>query len=172
MSDVKERFLVSIDNTEFDLNLSRLDGGCLVEFNGDKYRVSFDQLSGKRYLFKINENSSEIDISRYNGSFSLFLDGHDIDVRVEPFDLAELRKRAGISAEGKQNKFVVAPMPGLVLKTEVGEGDEVRKGTPLFIIEAMKMENIIKASADGKIKKLFVSAGQAIDKNDKLVEFE
>lgn len=172
MTDIRERFLVTVGGKEFDLNLSRLNDGCLVEFNGDKYKVSFDQLSGKKYIFRINENSSEIDISRYNGSFSLFVDGQDIDVKVEPYHLAELRKRAGSSAQGKRDKFVVAPMPGLVLKAEGGEGDTVKKGTPLFIIEAMKMENIIKASADGKIKKLFVTAGQAVDKNDKLLEFE
>ena len=176
MEKIKERFLVTIDDTEYDLNLSGLgegeDNSCLVELNGDKYEVSFDKLSGQKYLFRLNENSSEIDITKNNGTLSLFLDGSEMDVRVEPYSLAELRKKAGISSEGTGDKFVVAPMPGLVLQSEVKVGDEVNKGDSLIIIEAMKMENIIKSTSSGKIKTVFVSSGEAVEKNHKLIEFE
>jgi biotin carboxyl carrier protein len=91
---------------------------------------------------------------------------------VEPYSLAELRKKAGASGEGQGDKIVVAPMPGLVLQAEVKVGDEVKKGDPLVIIEAMKMENIIKATSPGKVKGVFVTMAQAVDKNEKLIEFE
>lgn len=172
MADTKERFLVTIDDTEYDLNLSRFGDGCLVELNGDKYEVSFDKLSGKEFLFRLNEKSSEIDITKNNGTLSLFLDGSEMDVRVEPYSLAELRKKAGTASEGTGDKIVLAPMPGLVLQAEVKIGDEVKKGDALIIIEAMKMENIIKSTMAGKIKKLLVSAGEAVEKNHKLIEFE
>lgn len=168
--------MVTIDKTEYDLNLSRQGEGegdsCVVELNGDTYEVSFDRLSGQKFLFRLNENSSEIDITKNNGTLSLFLDGSEMDVLVEPYSLAELRKKVGISSEGKGDKFVVAPMPGLILQIEVKPGDEVRKGDSLVIIEAMKMENIIKSPSAGKIKAIFVSAGEAVERKHKLIEFE
>lgn len=172
MADIKERFLVTIDDTEYDLNLSRQGESCLVELNGDKYEVSFDKLSDQNFLFRLNENSSEIDITKNNGTLSLFLDGSEMDVRVEPYSLAELRKKAGTTSDGQGDKIVVAPMPGLVLQSEVNIGDEVKKGDSLVIIEAMKMENIIKSTSTGKIKNVFIEPGEAVEKNHKLIEFE
>ncbi|MCP4705135.1 MAG: acetyl-CoA carboxylase biotin carboxyl carrier protein subunit [candidate division Zixibacteria bacterium] len=174
MSDttIKERFLVTIDDTEYDLNLSRQGDSCFVELNGDKYEVSFDKLSGQKFLFRLNDNSSEIGITRNNGTLSMFLDGSELDARVESYSLAELRKKAGTSSEGQGAKIVLAPMPGLVLQSEVEVGDEVKKGDPLIIIEAMKMENIIKATSAGTVKTIFVSDGEAVEKNHNLIEFE
>jgi biotin carboxyl carrier protein len=63
-------------------------------------------------------------------------------------------------------------MPGLVIEYFVNEGDDVQAGDKLMILEAMKMENIIKASGEGKIKKLIVSKGSTVEKNQLLIEFE
>jgi biotin carboxyl carrier protein len=63
-------------------------------------------------------------------------------------------------------------MPGLVLDVRVKEGDEVKKGDPLLVLEAMKMENILKSPAHAKIKKINVNKGQAVEKNQVLVSFE
>jgi biotin carboxyl carrier protein len=172
MATTMERFLVTIDGTEYDIGLSRREDYCLVEYNGDGYRVSFDRLSGHKFLFRLNESSSEVDITRNNGTMSMFLDGKDMEIRVEPYHLAELRKRAKTAGDSGADKIIKAPMPGLVLRAEIGPGDTVKKGDSLLIIEAMKMENIIKSSFAGRIKRLFVSAGQAVNKNDKLIEFE
>ena len=63
-------------------------------------------------------------------------------------------------------------MPGLVLTSEVKPGEKVEKGKTLIIIEAMKMENMIRAPFPGTVKEIFVDAGQAVEKNDKLMELE
>jgi len=63
-------------------------------------------------------------------------------------------------------------MPGLVLAVKTSSGDRVAKGQALLIIEAMKMENIIKAPADGIVKEVRVSGGTSVEKDDTLVEFE
>jgi biotin carboxyl carrier protein len=67
---------------------------------------------------------------------------------------------------------VKAPMPGLVLNVLVEPGHEVKKGDKLLVLEAMKMENIIKAAGDGKVSRIAVEKGQAVDKNQTLIEFE
>ena len=63
-------------------------------------------------------------------------------------------------------------MPGLIIKIWVNEGDEVKKGDALLILEAMKMENVIKSPRDGKVKKLNVQLKQAMEKNQVMLEFE
>jgi biotin carboxyl carrier protein len=63
-----------------------------------------------------------------------------------------------------------APMPGLVVDIPVKEGDVVKKGDTLVILEAMKMENALKAVGDAVVKKINVKKGQAVDKNTLLVQ--
>jgi glutaconyl-CoA/methylmalonyl-CoA decarboxylase subunit gamma len=65
---------------------------------------------------------------------------------------------------------VTSPMPGRVLKLLVSEGDVIKAGTPLVVVEAMKMENELVAARDGAVKKIFVTAGQTIEGGARLVE--
>jgi acetyl/propionyl-CoA carboxylase alpha subunit len=65
-----------------------------------------------------------------------------------------------------------APMPGLVVDVNVNPGDEVKKGDKILVLEAMKMENILKAAADGIVKKVHVEKQHKVEKNQVLVEFQ
>lgn len=67
---------------------------------------------------------------------------------------------------------VKAPMPGLVLKILVNEGDTVMKGDNLIILEAMKMENIIKSPTDGAVNTILVSIGNKLEKNQSMIKFQ
>ncbi|MCF1423059.1 acetyl-CoA carboxylase biotin carboxyl carrier protein subunit [Mangrovimonas futianensis] len=73
------------------------------------------------------------------------------------------------------SKFVndiKAPMPGLILDIQVTEGNEVQEGSPLLILEAMKMENVLTSPRSGIIKSIKINKGDAVDKNQLLIEFE
>ena len=72
---------------------------------------------------------------------------------------------------GKKVNEVKAPMPGLVLDVRVEEGTEVKKGDALVVLEAMKMENILKSPADGTIRKIAAVKGNAVEKNQILIQF-
>ncbi|MBA2421733.1 MAG: acetyl-CoA carboxylase biotin carboxyl carrier protein subunit [Chitinophagales bacterium] len=83
----------------------------------------------------------------------------------------ELLKMMGMEgATIKKVNNIKAPMPGLVLKLIVTEGEEIKKGDSVLILEAMKMENIIKAPGDGKIKSIKVKVKEAVEKNQVLLE--
>ncbi|PST84795.1 acetyl-CoA carboxylase biotin carboxyl carrier protein subunit [Pedobacter yulinensis] len=100
------------------------------------------------------------------------VNGRLYDVQVQDqFDL--LLKELGMEnlAAGKV-KDVKAPMPGLVLNVMVGPGSEVRKGDNLLVLEAMKMENILKSPADGRVRSVLVNVGDKVDKNTLLLVFE
>lgn len=85
----------------------------------------------------------------------------------------ELLQRLGMDAGGavKINELK-APMPGLVLDVLVKEGDKVKKGDALVVLEAMKMENILKCPADTVIKKINAKKGMAVEKNQVLINFQ
>jgi biotin carboxyl carrier protein len=94
--------------------------------------------------------------------------GHRSYVRVESERLraAEAAKKGGSSGS---EKFVKSPMPGRIVKLLVAPGDEVEAGRPLLVMEAMKMENEIKAKTAGKVAEIHVKAGEAVEGNAKLL---
>jgi biotin carboxyl carrier protein len=85
----------------------------------------------------------------------------------------ELLKQLGMNtaAAGKINDLK-SPMPGLVVKLLVQVGDRVNKGDGLLVLEAMKMENLIKASGNGTVKAIKVSAGTKVEKGELLIQFD
>ncbi|MEW6015482.1 MAG: biotin/lipoyl-containing protein [Candidatus Zixiibacteriota bacterium] len=172
MAHSENRYLVTVDDVEFDLAIMSKGGSFEIEYNGALYKVEAHRLSDRKYLFKIDESSSEVDISRNGGGYNIYLEGKDMIARVEPYHLAELRKKAGKALAGAAEKMVRAPMPGLVLSMAVKPGDKVKKGMTLAVIEAMKMENLIRAAADGTVKEIFAAPGKAVEKNENLLEIE
>ena len=100
------------------------------------------------------------------------VNGNDYTIKLQDkYDI--LLQQLGLgNLQSKKVNQIKAPMPGLVLRFEKKEGDDVKKGESVLILEAMKMENILKSPGDGKIKKFVVKQGQAVEKNHILVEME
>jgi pyruvate carboxylase subunit B len=82
-----------------------------------------------------------------------------------------IREMAGAGAGPAGPRPVVAPMPGMVLRVDVAAGDHVREGQGVVIVEAMKMENELKASAGGVVSRVLVRSGDTVEKGQVLVEF-
>jgi acetyl/propionyl-CoA carboxylase alpha subunit len=104
-------------------------------------------------------------------TFSVKVNGHIFQLEAKDrFDL--LLERMGMSQvnSGKINELK-APMPGLILEVIAAEGSEVKKGDSLLILEAMKMENIIKSPGDGVVKSLKIQKGDRVEKNQVLIVF-
>jgi propionyl-CoA carboxylase alpha chain len=85
--------------------------------------------------------------------------------------VAELYARLPKKVAADTSKLVVSPMPGLVMAMEVQEGDAVKEGQTLAIIEAMKMENLIRSERDGVVKTVGFKVGDSVATDDVLVEF-
>lgn len=112
-----------------------------------------------------------LDLNAEEGKLSLRINGAVYEVEMKSdFDL--LLEKLGMGrGQSAQAGSVKAPMPGMVLDVLVKPGDEVTKDAPLLILEAMKMENVIKSPRDGRISAVGVSKGTAVEKNALLVEF-
>jgi biotin carboxyl carrier protein len=108
---------------------------------------------------------------RARGEYNLWLDGVSFDVTALDTATRMVRDLTARSAP-KHAPTVVAPMPGLIVRIDVVVGDEVKPGQPLVVMEAMKMENELRATAGGHVACVLVSPGQAVDKGAPLVTFD
>jgi pyruvate carboxylase subunit B len=106
------------------------------------------------------------------GRWRLHLRGRTLDVDVVDERTKAIRAMTGAGAAALGPRPIVAPMPGMVVKVEVGEGDVVESGQGIVIVEAMKMENELRASGPGRVTRVHVSRGQAVEKDQVLVDLE
>lgn len=138
---------------------------------------SLDLVSlGNQNFNLIQDNESfNISILQYDKEEKIMtarINGKVAQIKVQDkFDL--LLKELGMSdPKGAKVNHIKAPMPGLIFELAVSEGDQVKKGDKVLILEAMKMENVIKAAGDGTVKKIHINKGQAVEKNQLLIEFQ
>lgn len=148
---------------EFDLGPDDANSLDLIPAANGRLHILHD---GKSYHAEVLETdpSAKRFVLQINGlRFSVQIADH-YDRLVQQLGL-----HTGSSHKANQVK---APMPGLVLNILVEKSQEVAKGDPLLILEAMKMENVIKATADGRVKAIHVQKGAAVDKGQLLLEME
>ena len=168
------RYLVKVENTEFDIELEYRSEKYFAIINGKEVEINCSQLGESRSIMLIDGQSLEVDVraNGYDSSRTAFILGQEIPVEIENYNLAQLKKTAGMTSGARMEKLLKAPMPGMILEIKAKPGNSIKKGDPLLIIEAMKMENIIKATGDGIVKEITVKSGQSVEKDDKLLEFE
>ncbi len=168
------RYTVTIDGREFDISLEYHAERLEALVDGHKRQVKVHKLGDTRSLMLVDNQSLEVDVrsNGVDGGRVVFLKGQEIPVVVENFALAQMRKAAGIDSAAAAPLILKSPMPGLIIDIKAKPGEKVEVGTPLVVIEAMKMENVLKAKAAGIVKAIHVSAGESVEKGDKLVEFE
>ncbi|MFQ5888900.1 MAG: acetyl-CoA carboxylase biotin carboxyl carrier protein subunit [Gemmatimonadota bacterium] len=100
------------------------------------------------------------------------VEGRSYRVRVEDERTRAIRELASDPGASKSAGALRAPMPGLIVRVEVKPGQRVEAGTPLVVMEAMKMENELKSVGNGTIAAVEVREGQAVDRDDVLVRFK
>ncbi len=168
------RYLVTIDGHEYDIEMEYRAEGYDVRLNGKPRKVLQYKLGESRSLLLVDGQSHEVDVRGgcLDSPKLIFMQGQEIPGQIEDYNLAQLRKTAGMTTTAAIDRTVTAPMPGLVVEVKVAKGDAVTKGQPLLVIEAMKMENIIKSQGEGTVKDIYVEAGKSVEKADRMLEFE
>jgi biotin carboxyl carrier protein len=109
---------------------------------------------------------------RRDGVWHVELEGRAFRVRVDDERTHELRALTAAMGPGQAAAELRAPMPGLVVRVAVAPGDEVAPGDPLIVMEAMKMENELRAEGAGVVAEIHVSEGTTVDRDEVLVTFE
>jgi len=134
-----------------------------MKINGEKYDARIKKYKGKFVLVEVNgidygvelevENKSKVELVRSNKTKPT-LNGLKKDIKPQPADPGS----------------VIAPIPGLVLRILVKEGDEIKTGDTLLVLEAMKMESEIASTASGIVKKINVREGASVQEGNSLIE--
>jgi biotin carboxyl carrier protein len=106
------------------------------------------------------------------GDFDVHLDGRTIPVQIRPAGSFGRQKKEGHGAHGAGPQRVTAPMPGKVVRVLVAPGDEVKARQGLVVVEAMKMENELRAARDGRVRDVAVKEGQSVDAGAVLLTLE
>ncbi|HNP68792.1 MAG TPA: acetyl-CoA carboxylase biotin carboxyl carrier protein subunit [Aequorivita sp.] len=161
---MEERYHVKVDeNYEFPLTAKDVEQIDQAELSGQKVHLLHNNISfaiellksdfvNRNYLIKVNGNTYEVSIST-------------------PLD--QLIKEMGLSlGNASVEDEIHAPMPGIILEVNVSEGDEVKQGDFLCVLEAMKMENTLTAPRDGVVKSVTIAKGETVDKGKLLIELE
>jgi biotin carboxyl carrier protein len=145
---------ITLDNKDLVVDLSVVKDGqfhFIYQHKSYNAEIISENTSEKSMVIKVNGKLCRVQIK-------------------DQFDL--LIKEMGLEAVAvKRAPEIKAPMPGLVLGLNVTVGQPVAKGDSLLVLEAMKMENLLKSSTDGIIKKICVAEGDKVEKNQVLIEF-
>lgn len=149
------------------------DDGRKVLLDGIPVIVDGVWLAGKEQVhFLMNGRSFDLRILEENGHLVVTHAGLRYECTVMDKYLADLQRQTA-TADGPRGRTIVkSPMPGLVVKVLLDEGAEVRKGERILVLEAMKMENDVKAPVSGKISKLSVKAGEVVEGGRELAVIE
>ncbi len=124
--------------------------------------------------FLYNSHSYQAELISYNENDKVAvikLNNNRYEIKLKD-DTDLLLEQLGIGSKSNKVQSIKAPMPGLVLQVIVKEGDTVKKGDGLLVLEAMKMENLIKAQGEGKVKKVHITKGAKVEKNQPMIEME
>ncbi len=158
----ESKYLVSVNGAHrFEISPKKANDLDFVKIDSNHFHI----LQGKKsYLAEL------VEANYHKKTFKVKIKGnlYILDV-ADQFD--QLVERLGLSIIASNKvKDVKAPMPGLVLSISVETGQEVNKGDKLMILEAMKMENVIKSEGVGVVKEIHVAKGATVDKGQMLIE--
>ena len=158
---MKTIFKVIVDGEHtFQLTSEELDQFDLISTNNEVYHLLAENKSYFAELEEQNFSSKKFTV-RVNGKV------HQVEIRNE---IDQLIEQLGLNESTVHtHSDVPAPMPGLVLKVLVEEGQEVLHGEPLVVLEAMKMENVLNCPTDGVITQIHIEQGESVDKGQVLI---
>lgn len=162
------KYVTTINGVRFEIEIQR-DGGLLV--NGERREVDFLPLDqGSLYSFIMDNHSDELLVEARSGTeYEVLMRGHLFSVEV-------LDERAQLMSQRRGGQFIDsgeisirAPMPGLVIDIPVREGQEVKAGQTVVVLESMKMQNELKTPRDGVVQRISAEPGQSVEQNKPLV---
>ena len=149
------------------------EGGYDVVYKGETLKIrSGWNLGEPLFTGTVNGEPFTMQVERHKLAYRLFHWGTQANLTVLRARAAELQALMPEKAAPDMSKFLLSPMPGLLREVAVKVGQEVKAGEKLAVIEAMKMENILKAEQDGKVKKVSAAAGESLSVDQIIIEFE
>jgi len=166
---------INIDDKIFKVNLDSSTGKDSGKINGSNFKIDIAKKNDSQYHVIKNDKSYCIDVLDVDFSLKIIklkINGQVYEGTIQN-DLDILLKKMGIENKSKSIiNELHAPMPGMVLSVKVQKGQKVKKGDTLLVLEAMKMENNLKAESEVVVKDIHCEIGDTVDKNQLLISYE
>ena len=166
-------WVVCAQGQSFDVSIAADHGGSTVTIAGRALRVTSDWTPGAQLArLQVDGTALVLKVGKISGGFRLRSRGADLRVHVRTPRQAELARLMPEKLPPDTSRLLLCPMPGLVVKIDVEEGQEVQQGQALCTVEAMKMENILRAERRGVVAKINAGPGDSLAVDDVIMEFE
>jgi propionyl-CoA carboxylase alpha chain len=167
-------WIVSLAGDEETVTIETGRGESSVTFaDGSRFPVSSDWLPGMRLAsFTLGDRVAEVKIDLIGSAIRLRWRGMDVRARVRSPRVAQLARLMPIKVPPDMSRMLLCPMPGVITSVTVGVGDQVEAGQTLATVEAMKMENVLKAERRGVVKRVTAVPGQSLAVDELIMEFE
>ncbi len=171
---IAEPSIVLLDGRSYPVSVRPEDGAYRIEIEGESRLAATDWQPGDVLLqIRIGERRATVQIDRLPGAaFRLVHGGVIRRAQVLPLRAAELLALMPEKQASDTSRLLLSPMPGLLSSVAVSEGQEVKAGEPLAVVEAMKMENILRAERDGRIARIRANPGDSLAVDQVILEFE
>ncbi|MBY6082560.1 acetyl-CoA carboxylase biotin carboxylase subunit [Ruegeria arenilitoris] len=171
---VGKRWVVTLQGQEYAVQVNADRDGATVKFeDGAALRVSSDWTPGDQLaVLDVDGSPLVLKVGKISGGFRIRNRGADLKVHVRRPRAAELAKLMPEKLPPDTSKMLLCPMPGLIVKIDVEVGQEVQEGQALCTVEAMKMENILRAERRGVVSKINAGPGDSLAVDDVIMEFE
>jgi len=171
---VGDDWVVTLQGESFAVTVAADRDGATVRFaDGGRMRVTSDWTPGDRLArLEVEGSPLVLKVGKITGGFRIRSRGADLKCHVRTPRQAELAARMPRKAPPDTSKMLLCPMPGLVVGVAVEEGQEVQEGQALCTVEAMKMENILRAERRAVVSKINAAPGDSLGVDDVIMEFE
>ncbi|EME70385.1 Acetyl/propionyl-CoA carboxylase, alpha subunit [Paramagnetospirillum caucaseum] len=167
-----DEWVVVMSGQYHDITVRPTEGGYAVVIAGEVVDVKTGwQIGEPLFLASVDGRSVAVQIERAGSGLRLAHAGSRADVLVLTPHAARMNRLMPFKAPPDMSKYMLSPMPGLLVKLLVEDGQEVKTGEPLAVVEAMKMENILKAERDATVAKTHAAAGDSLAVDQKIIEF-
>jgi len=164
--------VVLLGSTRYDVVVEDIEGGFAVVIDGQSWPVRSTWVPGQPvWTGTVGDEAVAVQVRPILNGFVLAHAGASAEVRVYTKREAELAALMPERQEADTGKQLLCPMPGLVKSISVSQGQEVKAGEPLCIVEAMKMENVLRAERDGTIAKIHAKEGDSLAVDAIILEF-
>ncbi len=171
---VGEDWIVGVGDHRFEIGIAADADGATVQFaDGAAMRVASEWVPGQTLAeLDIDDAPLVLKVSPASNGYHVRHRGAELSVSVLTPRAAELAALMPVKVPPDTSKMLLCPMPGLIVKLNVEEGDEVQDGQALCTVEAMKMENILRAEKKCVVKSIKVAAGDSLAVDEVIMEFE
>jgi biotin carboxyl carrier protein len=167
------KYFTKIDGQDYEIEVVEQNGTTVARVEGEEFPVDFRCVRGDAsWSLRLGDRSVPVSFESRPDGLSVTVGSESYLVQVEDERTRAARAVARGRGSADDSKVILSMMPGIVREVRVAPGDEVAAGDALLILEAMKMENEIRAALDGRVKTVHVAGDQTVNKGDPLVTLE